>query len=198
MSQTIDLTLTQPLQVTATIQAPTHTENITVALRPADDPGAQMYFAQPGEVQTIPIPYAGRYWLTTRAPTHCPALARVGRLGVDAEKLDAKDHAIQLSAGVQYTLDVTFTSDCGTIEGKVVDAASKVVLKSRQLILLSGTPEDPGDLLTNSARARTAPSISRESLQENMSCGLGLKPTNGTAWFPTYTTSQAKGQRSRW
>jgi hypothetical protein len=71
---------------------------------------------------------------------------------MDVEKLDAKDHAIQLSAGVQYTLDVTFTSDCGTIEGKVVDAAGKVVPKSRQLILLSGTADDPGDLLTNSAR----------------------------------------------
>jgi hypothetical protein len=147
----VDLTLTEPLHITAAIHAPPHDDKITVGLRPADDPGAPTYEAesQPDGGLLIPLPYAGRYWLITRG-TLCPSDARLEQPGVE-QKADAKDYAVQINPGLRANLDVTFTSDCGKIQGTVVDSSGKPVPNARHLILLTGTPDDPGDLLLASA-----------------------------------------------
>jgi hypothetical protein len=149
--RTVDITLAEPLRITVTTHAPPHKDQITAGLRPADDPGGPVYQAesQPDGSMLIPVPYPGRYWLVTRT-TLCPSGARLEQPGTD-RLAEALNHAIQITPGLRANLDLTFTADCGEIKGTVLDSSGKPVPRGRHLILMTGTPDDPGDLFLDSA-----------------------------------------------
>ncbi len=136
----VELTLEPLPAIDVVIHAPKDSGAITVGLRAADET-----FSEPNEAQQqtdgrlrILLPHSGRYWLVTRTEL-CPSSARIG-------KVDAKDHAVVIAPGTKETLEISFTDQCGEIRGTVIDEAGKPVPKARNLILMSGTPEDPGDL----------------------------------------------------
>jgi len=143
----IELTLAPQNAIDVVMHAPKHEGEITVGLRDADEPFAGSSDAQKqadGSLR-ITLQYPGRYWLVTRTQL-CPSGANLG-------KVDANDRPIDITPGMNATLDVTFTDQCGEINGTVVDSDGKPVPKARNLILLTGTPDEPGDLFLTSAEA---------------------------------------------
>jgi len=149
--QSVELALSPQPRITATIHAPPHTDKITVSLRSADDPNAPNYDAEPETDGTLrfAIPNPGRYRLVTRADL-CNTDARLESSGLPARQ-DVRAHGVQVTPGMQANLDITFSAECGDIKGAVVDSSGNPVPHARHLILLTGTPEDPGDLFQDSA-----------------------------------------------
>ena len=86
----------------------------------------------------IALEHSGRYWLVIRTPL-CPSAARLG-------EADALYHALEIAPGMRETLEVSISRDCGEIQATAIDQAGKPVPTARMLILMSGTPDDPGDL----------------------------------------------------
>ena len=87
----------------------------------------------------IVLQHGGRYWLVTRTSGNlCPSAGRLGQA-------DALDRAIEIAPGMKQTLEVTFNSLCGEIQATSVDRAGKPVPKAQNLLLMTGTPDDPGD-----------------------------------------------------
>ena len=136
----LELTLEPVPGIDVIVHAPPKADAITVGLRDADDP-----FGSPMDAQKqtdgslrIALQHVGRYWLVTRTEL-CLSAAHLGNA-------DAKDHALLIAPGTKDALEVSFTDQCGEIRGTVMDKAGKPVPNARNLILLSGTPDDPGDL----------------------------------------------------
>jgi hypothetical protein len=59
--------------------------------------------------------------------------------------MDLLHAPLAIAAGETVTLRVTFNADCGKLTGKVRGA-----MPARVALLLSGTPEEPGDVLLGS------------------------------------------------
>jgi hypothetical protein len=135
----LEVTLAPLPAIDVAIHAPSDAGEVTVGLRDADDPVGVATNAQrqaDGALR-IALQHGGRYWLAVRTPL-CPSAARLG-------KAEALYHAVEIAPGMKETLDVTITHACGDIRATAVDGAGKPVPKARMLILMSGTPDDPGD-----------------------------------------------------
>jgi hypothetical protein len=135
----LELTLEPGPAIDVVIRAPSDAGVVTVGLRDADDPLGAATNAQrqaDGSLR-IALQHSGRYWLVVRTPL-CPSAARLG-------KAEALFHALAIAPGTKETLDVSITHDCGDVRAMAIDQAGKPVPKARLLILLSGTPDDPGD-----------------------------------------------------
>ncbi|MGA2590909.1 MAG: carboxypeptidase regulatory-like domain-containing protein [Bryobacteraceae bacterium] len=88
---------------------------------------------------------AGTYWLQTR--TNGPVCVESIRFG-DREVLQG---ALTIATGQQARMDVATSTQCATIESKVVSQGKPAAL-ARVLLLLSGSAESPGDtFLTTSS-----------------------------------------------
>jgi hypothetical protein len=88
-----------------------------------DSDSARLYSAAP-DPSRITIRFPGRYWLVVRSE-QCPV-------------------------GETTTAHLKFDNHCAVIRG-VVKSATKPVPDARVAILISGTPQDPGDVLVASA-----------------------------------------------
>ena len=135
----VELTLAPSPAIDVVVHAPGDAGEVTVGLRDADDPLGVPTNAQrqaDGALR-IALQHGGRYWLAVRTPL-CPSAARLG-------KAEALYHPLEIAPGMKETLDVTITHACGDIRAMAVDGAGKPVPKARMLILMSGTPDDPGD-----------------------------------------------------
>jgi len=135
----LELTLAPPPAIDVVVHAPSDAGAVTVGLRDADDPLGVATNAQTqadGSLR-IALQHGGRYWLAVRTPL-CPNAARLG-------KAEALYHALEIAPGMRETLDVSITRDCGDVRAAAVDRAGKPVPRARLLILVSGTPDDPGD-----------------------------------------------------
>jgi hypothetical protein len=115
-----------------------------VGFRNASDPGApvidpttQLTYGAPTDPSTIRLPYPGRYWLVVRSD-FCTASARLGAM-------DLLRAPLLIAAGATATVRVTLDTDCAKVAGKVRGATP-----ARVALLLSGTPEEPGDVLVDS------------------------------------------------
>jgi hypothetical protein len=104
---------------------------------PVIDPSTQLTYGAPTDPSTIRLPYPGRYWLVVRSD-FCTASARVG-------PMDLLRAPLAIAVGETVTLRVTFNTDCAKLTGKVPGA-----MPARVALLLSGTPEEPGDVLFGS------------------------------------------------
>jgi hypothetical protein len=137
----VDLTLAPMPVIDVAIHAPEGAGSIKVALRDADEPfGATTYAEKQADGSLrIALEHGGRYWLVTRTEL-CRSAAHLG-------KSDALDHALEIAPGTKDTLEVTFTDRCGEIRLTAIDNAGKPVPRARTAILLTGTPDDPGDLM---------------------------------------------------
>jgi len=137
----VELTLQPFPAIDVVLHAPGDAGEVTVGLRDADDPLGVATEAQrqaDGSLR-IALQHSGRYWLVTRTPL-CPSAARLG-------EADALYHALEIAPGMRETLEVSISRDCGEIRAMAIDPAGKPVPQARMLILLSGKPDDPGDLL---------------------------------------------------
>ncbi len=135
----VELTLEPLPSIDVVIHAPSDAGEITVGLRDADDPLGVETKAQrqtDGSLR-IALQHSGRYWLATRTPL-CPSAARLG-------KAEALYHALEIAPGMKETLEVSITRECGDVRAMAIDQAGKPVPKARMLILMSGSPDDPGD-----------------------------------------------------
>jgi hypothetical protein len=135
----LELTLAPLPAIDVVVHAPSDAGAVTVGLRDADDPLGVATNAQrqaDGSLR-IALQHGGRYWLVVRTPL-CPSAARLG-------KAEALYHALEIAPGMKETLDVSITRDCGDIRAAAVDQAGQPVPRARLLILVSGTPDDPGD-----------------------------------------------------
>jgi len=142
----VKLTLAQPPVIDVVIHAPKDAGEITIGLLEADEPKDSVTNAarQADGSFRIILRHGGRYWVVTREE-FCPASARLG-------KIDALAQALAIAPGTKQTLEVTITNKCGEIDGLAIDRTGKPVPDARALILISGTPEDPGDtMLVNAA-----------------------------------------------
>ncbi len=141
----VELKLNAPPVVNVVIHVPKNVTGLEVGLRDLSQPNGQPIMAQhqgDGSLR-IPLPFPGRYRLVTRS-SGCPVSATFGNV-------DALASAIDVPGGSTETLEATVTDQCGLIKGKVINEAGKAVPLARMLILLSGTPQDPGDLIQESA-----------------------------------------------
>jgi hypothetical protein len=136
----LELSLAPAPEIPVAIHAPPrNTQKISVSLRDASNSYSGAIEAQPGTdgVLRVPVPFPGRYWLVTRTLL-CQESARFGKEDVHAQPLEIRE-------GMNETLDVTFTDRCGEFDGHTVDGGQPVS-HARFLVLLTGTPEEPGDL----------------------------------------------------
>src|SRR5579871_216899 len=84
---------------------------------------------------------SGRYWLTSRTRgSTCVASAKLGDTEVSRSLITVKPGT--------PTLDVTISHDCGAIHARVL-ANGKAAARTKVLLLLSGTPEEPGQMITD-------------------------------------------------
>jgi hypothetical protein len=136
----VELTLAPLPAVNVVIHAPSDAGAISVALRDADEPlgGATQAQRQADGSLRIALQHSGRYWLVARTPL-CATAAHLG-------KADALDHALDIVPSMKDPLEVTFSNQCGDIRATIVNSTGDPVPHGRLLILLSGTPDDPGDL----------------------------------------------------
>jgi hypothetical protein len=137
----VELTLQPFPAIDVVLHAPGDAGEVTVGLRDADDPLGVATEAQrqaDGSLR-IALQHSGRYWLVIRTPL-CPSAARLG-------EADALYHALEIAPGMRETLELSISRDCGEIRAMAIDQAGKPVPEARMLILMSGTPDDPGDLL---------------------------------------------------
>jgi protocatechuate 3,4-dioxygenase beta subunit len=96
----------------------------------------------------------GAYWLSIRTrPPFCATSARLGGQEVMRRR-------IAVGSGMSARLDVELSRHCGTIDIHTV-AEGKAVPFSDFLLLLSGTPQEPGGVLTGGSDARGQVSIGR-------------------------------------
>jgi hypothetical protein len=122
---------------------------IRIGLHDADDPGApladsntRLSQGEQTDPSKITLSYPGRYWLVTRTEL-CPTSASVGTFDLLAQPL-------RIRAGETMTLHLKFDKNCATVEGRVMDGA-KAAPGARVAVLLSGSPQDPGDVLVDTA-----------------------------------------------
>jgi len=95
--------------------------------------------ADDGSISFGPLA-AGTYWLVTRTE---------GRVCVQSAKLgdrDVLDSPFTVGAGADVRLDVNVSRDCGGIQLRAVSNGEPVP-SAKVVLLLSGTPKDPGDLI---------------------------------------------------
>ncbi len=139
----VRIALNTPIEVTAIVHDQTGANPPdTIALRSADAPHAFIGMLPESDGKfRFQVNYPGRFWLVTRGQ-NCPGIARYGEADVLNSPVVVTDSP--------KTLDVTFTAQCGNVNGSVV-ADGKPVPFARNLILLSGTPDNPGDFFLESA-----------------------------------------------
>jgi hypothetical protein len=124
-------------------------KKISIGLHDADAPGsavidsnsARLYNTGP-DPSRITLRFPGRYWLVVRSEL-CLIRAQAGAINLLMQPLP-------LTAGETTTAHLKFDTHCATIRGGVKSAA-KTVPDARVAILISGTPQDPGDVLVASA-----------------------------------------------
>jgi hypothetical protein len=120
-----------------------------VGFHDANDPGApivdsntQLLQGAPTSPTKIALLFPGRYWLVTRGEL-CASSARAG-------DVDLLTEALTIQAGGTATVHVRFEKTCGSIRGHVKSRGTAVPV-ARIAILLSGSPQDPGDVLVATA-----------------------------------------------
>jgi hypothetical protein len=124
-------------------------KEISIALHDADDPSAPLIDSNraltqgaPTDPSRITLPFPGRYWLVVRTEL-CPTTAR-------AATVDLLTQPLQLSAGETATVHLKLDRNCAAISGRVTFRA-KAVPDARVAILISGSPQDPGDVFVAAA-----------------------------------------------
>jgi hypothetical protein len=102
-------------------------------------------FPQQGndKVRRFPPLREGRYWLYTRTTGEKKVCITGAQLG----DRDVFRQPVILSAGLNAQLKLTLSSHCAAVAGRVV-LNGKPVAGARIVVLLRGTPEDPGDSWT--------------------------------------------------
>jgi hypothetical protein len=109
---------------------------------PLIDSNSRLTYDAPTDPSKITVPFPGRYWLVVRTEL-CPASARAGALDLLAQPL-------QLSAGDTTTVHLRFERNCATISGRVRSEGREVPY-ARVAVLISGSPQAPGDVLVAAA-----------------------------------------------
>ena len=147
----LTLTLAPPLRINVVIHAPKTADSFNVGLNDLSQSNMMPDMAQhePDGTLQIHLPYPGKYRLATRSKSASPACPVAARFG----DVDALESALDIPAGSQQTLEVTATDQCGALKVKVIDEAGKPAPGSRILLLLTGTPDDPGDVAYEFAEA---------------------------------------------
>lgn len=125
---------------------------ISIGLHDAGDPSAplidsdsQLTYGAPTDPSKITVPFPGRYWLVVRTEL-CTASAR-------AAALDLLTEPLKLSAGDTTTVHLRFERNCATISGHV-RSEGREAPRARVAVLISGLPQDPGDVLVAAAGDR--------------------------------------------
>jgi hypothetical protein len=123
-----------------------------IGLHDGNDPGAfvidsntQLTQGAPTNQSVITVHYPGRYWLVTRSEL-CPSSATAGNINLLTQPLT-------LMAGQSVTLRAKFQKTCAVVSGQVKSGANPAP-GARVAILISGSPQDPGDVLVYSADER--------------------------------------------
>ena len=83
----------------------------------------------------------GNYWLSDREK---------GNVCITSATLDGEPvlkKRFHLKGGKDHTMSIRLSEDCGSLTGQV-QLEEKTVLNTRIVALLSGSPQEPGDLLT--------------------------------------------------
>ncbi len=117
-------------------------DSATIGLRSASSPTGESYWAQPasdGSSSFASVP-PGRYWVVTR--TQGPLCVESIRFGGRAVLHDM----LSVSPGESQAMDVVLTAQCAQIEGQVIMPEHGGAYPVVEL-MLSGTPNSPGDVL---------------------------------------------------
>jgi hypothetical protein len=120
--------------------------DIQIELRPVGQTESYSATTDPGGSRRFAQLDPGAYWVSTR--TTAPYCVQSIRFGPSGEEV--LQRTLTVTPGMSARLDVTLTTECGTIEGHVV-AGGKPVPLARVIVLLSGTAESPGDIFESSA-----------------------------------------------
>ena len=111
---------------------------VSVGLIPATGDPTVIQLLKPDGSRNYDALAEGAYWLQTRTSNStCIAAAT----------LDGKDvlhRRLSLSSGANMRLDLTLSQHCAGIEGKIISPLDSFPV-TRLVVLLSGTPEEPGD-----------------------------------------------------
>jgi len=114
--------------------------NVPIAVSAIDATRRSEYHVQSertSEGLFLTLPYPGRYYIVTRT-NYCPVAASYG-------EQPALRSAIDVAPGSDQSLDITFSDKCASFEGHITDSNGKAVPRAQSMILLTGTPDDPGD-----------------------------------------------------
>jgi len=147
----LKLTLAPPPRINVVIHAPKTADPFDVGLNDLSQPNMTPFMAQhepDGDLQ-IHLRYPGKYRLATRSKSDSPACPVAARFG----DVDALESDLEIPSGSKQTLEVTATDRCGALKVKVINEAGKPAPGSRILLLLTGTPDDPGDVSYEFAEA---------------------------------------------
>lgn len=133
--QGLNFALTAAPRIDVVVHAP-GSQKTAIGLRNTEDGGQSFAQRDKDGVLRLPALFPASYWLVTRTEL-CQQSAKLGGR-------DVSTRPFEIAAGMISTLEVTFTDRCGVIEGEAVPRA-------RILLLITGTAENPGDYLVQSA-----------------------------------------------
>jgi hypothetical protein len=122
---------------------------VSLALRPAVPSLFGVRFAESGNDNSLRFKALppGVYWVVTRSTldegqdTFC----------IQSVKLDGQEllhGSLTVTPAMTARIDVTFSHHCGVIKGRVI-SKGKPVPDAKVLLLLSGSAEEPGDMVTS-------------------------------------------------
>jgi len=145
---TIDVTLQE------NVRSPASKHSIAIRLR---DTSTAPYLSYQGDQNGIewfsPVP-PGSYWLT--AWTEAPFC-------VDSVRMDGADirhGTVNVTPGAALHMDVSLSDQCATIQGKVANGGNPAPF-SKVVLLLSGTPQSPGEMVYATSNETGAFSIGK-------------------------------------
>lgn len=138
----LEIRLAPKPKVRLVVHAP-GSKQVDVILRQADSSTGMAFAANHTDSGVFLEPqYSGRFWVVTRSE-YCPLKGEFG-------KTDPLTQTIDITDGSEATLELWFSDQCGSMNAEII-AAGKPLPNARTAILLSGTPDVPGDLFLGSA-----------------------------------------------